>query len=62
MSGLKTRKSKFKRVLLKLSGEVLQSKKSGLSIDPEVLVGFARQIKEVRRTGVEIAIVVGVFT
>ena len=59
MSGLKIRKSKFKRVLLKLSGEVLQSKKSGLSIDPEVLVGFARQIKEVRRTGVQIAIVVG---
>jgi len=53
------RKSQFKRVLLKLSGEVLQSKKSGLSIDPEVLVGFARQIKAVRRMGVEIAIVVG---
>ncbi|MEI8138744.1 MAG: UMP kinase [bacterium] len=59
MAGLKPLKSKFKRVLLKLSGEVLQSKKSGLSIDPEVLVGFARQIKAVRRTGVEIAIVVG---
>ncbi|MEI6563303.1 MAG: UMP kinase [bacterium] len=55
----KAPKSKFKRVLLKLSGEVLQSKKSGLSIDPEVLAGFARQIKEVRTTGVEIAIVVG---
>lgn len=59
MPGSKARKSKFTRVLLKLSGEVLQSKKSGLSIDPEVLVGFARQIKAVRRTGVEIAIVVG---
>jgi uridylate kinase len=59
MPGVKPLKSKFKRVLLKLSGEVLQSKKSGLSIDPEVLVGFARQIKAVRRTGVEIAIVVG---
>ena len=53
------RKSKFKRVLLKLSGEVLQSKKSGLSIDPEVLVGFARQIQAIRKMGVEIAIVVG---
>ena len=59
MPGSKARKSKFTRVLLKLSGEVLQNKKSGLSIDPEVLVGFARQIKAVRRTGVEIAIVVG---
>jgi len=55
----KARRSKFKRVLLKLSGEVLQSKKSGLSIDPEVLVGFARQIHVVRQMGVEIAIVVG---
>jgi uridylate kinase len=59
MSGQPARKSKFKRVLLKLSGEVLQSKKSGLSIDPEVLVGFSRQIKTVRDMGVEIAIVVG---
>ncbi|MEI8121158.1 MAG: UMP kinase [bacterium] len=59
MSRPVVRKSKFKRVLLKLSGEVLQSKASGLSIDPEVLVGFARQIKSVRRMGVEIAIVVG---
>ena len=59
MPGKTSRKSKFKRVLLKLSGEVLQSKKSGLSIDPEVLAGFARQIKTVRAMGVEIAIVVG---
>jgi uridylate kinase len=59
MSRPAVRKSKFKRVLLKLSGEVLQSKASGLSIDPDVLIGFARQIKTVRRMGVEIAIVVG---
>ena len=59
MPRITARKSKFKRVLLKLSGEVLQSKKSGLSIDPEVLVGFARQIQAIRKMGVEIAIVVG---
>jgi uridylate kinase len=59
MSSEPAAKSKFKRILLKLSGEVLQSKKSGLSIDPEVLTGFARQIKTVRKMGVEIAIVVG---
>lgn len=52
-------KPRFKRILLKLSGEVLQSRKTGLSIDPEVLAGFARQIKSVRAMGVEIAIVVG---
>ncbi len=52
-------KSKFKRILLKLSGEVLQSKQTGLSIDPDVIANFARQIKAVRAMGVEIAIVVG---
>jgi uridylate kinase len=54
-----TSKPRFKRILLKLSGEVLQSRKTGLSIDPEVLIGFAQQIKSVRALGVEIAIVVG---
>ncbi len=52
-------KPRFKRILLKLSGEVLQSKKTGLSIDPEVVAGFAQQIRKVRKLGIEIAIVVG---
>lgn len=55
----KAAKPIFKRILLKLSGEVLQSKKTGLSIDPEVLAGFAQQIKAVQALGIEIAIVVG---
>ena len=59
MPGKTTRKIKFKRVLLKLSGEVLAGKKSGMSIDPDILTGFARQIKAVRRMGIQIAIVVG---
>ena len=54
-----TVRSTYKRIMLKLSGEVLQSKTTGQSIDPEVLVGFARQIKTVRAMGVEICIVVG---
>jgi uridylate kinase len=52
-------KGLYKRILLKLSGEVLQSKRSGLSIDPDVLRSLAKQIKAVRETGVEVAIVVG---
>ena len=48
----------FKRVVLKLSGEALQGA-SGYGIDYNVLVSIARQIKEVRRLGVEIAIVIG---
>ncbi len=47
----------YKRVLLKLSGEALAGKSNGF--DPAVLAKIAKQIKEVRELGVEIAIVVG---
>ncbi len=51
-------KPAFKRVVLKLSGEALQGNLS-YGIDYNVLVSIARQIKEIRRLGVEIAIVIG---
>jgi len=43
---------------LKLSGEALMGSTS-YGIDPEVAVSIARQIKEARESGVEIAIVIG---
>ncbi|MFT4847811.1 MAG: uridylate kinase [Sediminicola sp.] len=48
----------YKRILLKLSGEALMG---GLQygIDPERLREYAQDIKEIRATGVEIAIVIG---
>ena len=49
---------RFKRVLLKLSGEALMGD-ARYGIDPEVLDSLARQIKIVRDAGVEIAVVVG---
>lgn len=49
---------RFRRVLLKLSGEALIGD-AGYGIDPKVLESLARQLKEVREGGVEIAIVVG---
>ena len=50
---------RFKRVLLKLSGEALMGD-AGYGIDPEVLESLSAQIQLGRaRTGVEIAIVVG---
>lgn len=52
-------KPKFKRILLKLSGEVLQNKKTGDSLDPTVLLKIAQQIKKVRDLGVQVAIVCG---
>ena len=52
------KKPKYKRVLLKLSGEALMGKKS-FGIDRSVLTRVALQIKQVIARGVEVAIVVG---
>ena len=49
----------YKRVLLKLSGEVLQNKSTGGSLDPVVIADTARQLKEVYDQGVQICLVVG---
>jgi len=48
----------YKRMVLKLSGEALQGKKSH-GIDHAVLVALARQIKEIRELKVDVAIVLG---
>jgi len=48
----------YKRVLLKLSGEVFGGEK-GIGVDPDVVHDFASQIAEVVRTGTQIGIVVG---
>jgi uridylate kinase len=48
----------WKRVLLKLSGEVLSGRQE-FGIDPEVLHGIADQVKSARDLGVEIGIVIG---
>lgn len=49
---------RYKRVLLKLSGEALMGD-ADYGIDPEVLESLAHQIKDVTDGGVEVAIVVG---
>jgi uridylate kinase len=54
-----TQKPRYKRILLKLSGEAFQNKHTGESLDPEILISIAEQIKSVRKLGVEVAIVVG---
>jgi uridylate kinase len=50
---------KYKRILLKLSGEALQGKNKTTNIDPAVLEQYSEEIKAVREQGVEIAIVIG---
>lgn len=49
---------KYKRVLLKLSGESLMGGK-GFGIDPERLTQYANDIKKVVESGVQLAIVIG---
>ena len=49
---------KYKRILLKLSGEALMGKQN-YGIDPERLEQYAKEIKKVHEQGVEIAIVIG---
>ncbi|MFC2159481.1 UMP kinase [Actinomycetota bacterium] len=50
--------SKYKRVLLKISGEALLGDE-GHGIDPVITAGIAVQIKEVVEMGVEMAVVIG---
>lgn len=49
---------KFKRVLLKLSGEALMGSKS-FGIDPQRLEQYTQEISKVKQTGIELAIVIG---
>jgi uridylate kinase len=49
---------KYRRVLLKLSGEVLAGER-GYGIDPAVVGEVADQLQEVNALGVELAIVIG---
>ena len=49
---------RYKRILLKLSGEVLMGP-SGLSIDPTVTARVAQEIADIKAKGYEICIVVG---
>jgi uridylate kinase len=50
---------KFKRVLIKLSGEALREPGSTDNISPPIVEDIAAQIKAAHQTGLEIALVVG---
>lgn len=49
---------KYKRILLKLSGEALAGKQ-GHGVDPEILNTISCEIKELSEMGVEVGIVIG---
>lgn len=50
---------RYKRVVLKLSGEALREPGSGDNISPQIVSRIAGQIAEVRKMGVELAVVIG---
>jgi uridylate kinase len=50
---------KYRRIVLKLSGEALRERGSHETISPSIVTDIARQIKQVSELGVEIAVVVG---
>ena len=49
---------KYKRILLKLSGEALMGERQ-YGIDPKRLAEYANEIKQITNEGVEVAIVIG---
>jgi uridylate kinase len=55
---MKATQPKYRRILLKLSGEALGGE-NGFGISPEAIQDMARQIGEVRELGVEVVIVIG---
>jgi uridylate kinase len=59
MTTRKHNKSKYRRVLLKLSGETMQNARTGQGIDPHIVSRVAASIKAGRNMGAEIAIVIG---
>jgi uridylate kinase len=50
---------RYKRVVLKLSGEVLRGGKSGDPIDAPTLDKICRQVKEIHDLGVQVSVVIG---
>jgi uridylate kinase len=56
---MKKQSLKFKRILIKLSGEAFQSPKDGEPLDMAVLNSAADEVCAVKAQGVEVAIVVG---
>ncbi|MCA1707237.1 MAG: UMP kinase [Actinobacteria bacterium] len=50
---------RYRRVLLKLSGEAFADPQHGFGLDPRVVASIARQIAEARSLGTQLALVIG---
>jgi uridylate kinase len=54
-----TERQRYRRVLLKLSGEMLADPAKGYNIDPGVVHALAQELRGARDLGIQIAVVVG---
>ena len=52
-------KLRYRRVVIKLSGEALCGKEGGFGIDTETLKSTANELGELHETGVQVGVVVG---
>ncbi|HEX2239767.1 MAG TPA: UMP kinase [Actinomycetota bacterium] len=59
MAGEVAATPKYRRVLLKLSGEAFADPQHGFGIDPRIVASLARQVADARNLGTELAIVIG---
>ncbi len=56
---LKIERPRYRRVLIKVSGESLMGTEKTFGVDPAMMERLAQEIKDIHHLGVEIAIVVG---
>jgi uridylate kinase len=59
VSGDEASGPKYRRVVLKLSGEAFADPQHGFGIDPRIVASIARQISESRALGTQLALVIG---
>jgi len=52
-------RERYRRVLLKLSGEMLADPERGYNVDPVIVHQLAEELRQARELGVQIAVVVG---
>ncbi|QBF34786.1 UMP kinase [Mycoplasmopsis phocirhinis] len=50
---------KYKRILVKLSGEGLANKSKSLAIDYELVENIAKQLKQIVQKGIQVSVVIG---
>src|SRR5205085_2764492 len=56
---MQTEAAAYKRIVLKLSGEALQTPGARVNISPHVVLAIAERIKEVRNLDVQVGVVIG---